>query len=277
MDLQEHLIKIFNRFSMRKDLVNRLIIDVNTHIFRDDVSEEERWNYYNRICKELKIKDKLIRSHGMKSDVASSKKIKGHNDESFFKNFGYQIQTGTKKTDLTLNGQSFASVKGGEKIQWGMHVINKLPENLKILFKDWISTYEKNFIYLENRIKYASIIIDTLSDKDKRYNLVNHFFRKNENIPFLIVKDVSDNIFYRINYEDLINVISENIKFYTTKNKVKIVSTININNKDEILFEIEPRTDKNNALLIHGQSKVIIKIIKHYNLDVKETYKQNTN
>jgi hypothetical protein len=275
--MQEHLIRIFNRFSLRGDLINRLVIDTETYIFRDDVSEENRWGYYIWVCKELKIKDRVVRSHGMDSKKASSKKVGGHNDESFFERYGYEVQLGTNKTDLINNGESFASVKGGVKIQWGMHVINKLPEKLIELFGDWISTYENNFVSLEGRKGFADTIIDTLSDKNERFYLLNYFLRKNENIPFLIVKDVNEKIYYRINYEDIINVLVDNIEFYTTKDKVKIVATINTGNKSEVVFEMEPRTDKNNALLMHGQSKVIINIIKNYNVDVKETYQQNAN
>jgi hypothetical protein len=47
--------------------------------------------------------------------------------------------------------------------------------------------------------------------------------------------------------------------------------------KSEVVFEFEPRTDKNNALLMHGQSKVIINVIKYYDINVEETYEQDTN
>jgi len=101
--------------------------------------------------------------------------------------------------------------------------------------------------------------------------------RKDENIPFLIVKDVSSGIYYRIKYDTLINILVDNIEFYTTKDKVKIVARINMGDKSEVVFEFEPRTDKNNALLMHGQSKVIINVIKYYNINVEETYEQDSN
>lgn len=276
-EMQEHLIKILNRFSMRTDLVNELFIDVDDYKFRSDLSEEDRWSYYISVCKGLKIKDRIIRFHGMKSNKASYKKVGGHIDEKFFEQFGLEIQKGTNKTDLKKDGNSFASVKGGVKIQWGMHVLNKLPLKLQELFGKWISTYENNFVSLIERKMFADLIINKLNDYNEKYYLVNYFFRKNENVPFLIVKDVTENIYYRVNYENLIKTLSDNIEFYTTKDKVKIVSKIKIRNKHSVLFEIEPRTDKNNAILMHGQSKQIINVIKFYNINVEEIYKQDTN
>lgn len=270
--MQQHLVKIFNRYSMRKDVINRLVVNINTFEFRDDVTEEGRWVYYNWVCKELKIKDRITRSHGMDSEKASSKKVGGHDEETFFERYGYVVQKGTNKTDLTYNGDPFASLKGGTKIQYGMHVLSKLPERLQELFRNWISTYENNFVSLEERKDFANIIINTLSNRDERYYFLNYYLRKNENIPFLIVKDVSNGIYYRIKYEDLINILVDNIEFYTTKEKVKIVARINMGDKSEIVFELEPRTDKNNALLMHGLSKVIINVIKYFNINVEETY-----
>jgi hypothetical protein len=213
----------------------------------------------------------------MDSELALSKKVGGHDEETFFERFGYVVQKGTNKTDLTLNGESFASLKGGTKIQYGMHVLSKLIQRVQDLFRDWISTFEDNFVSLEERREFANIIIDKLNDRDERYFLLNYFLRKDENIPFLIVKDVSDGIYYRIKYDTLINILVDNIEFYTTKDKVKIVARINMGDKSEVVFEFEPRTDKNNALLMHGQSKVIINVIKYFNINVEETYEQDPN
>jgi len=276
-EMQQHLIKIFNRYSMRKDVINRLVVNTDTYEFRDDVTEEGQWVYYNWVCKELKVKDRITRSHGMDSELALLKKVGGHDEETFFERFGYVVQKGTNKTDLTLNGESFASLKGGTKIQYGMHVLSKLIERVQDLFRDWISTFENNFVSLEERREFANIIIDKLNDRDERYFLLNYFLRKDENIPFLIVKDVSDGIYYRIKYDTLINILVDNIEFYTTKDKVKIVARINMGDKSEVVFEFEPRTDKNNALLMHGQSKVIINVIKYFNINVEETYEQDSN
>lgn len=276
-EMQQHLIKIFNRYSMRKDVINRLVVNTDTYEFRDDVIEESQWGYYNWVCKELKVKDRITRSHGMDSELALSKKVGGHDEETFFERFGYVVQKGTNKTDLTLNGDSFASLKCGVKIQYGLHVLNKLIQRVQDLFRDWISTFENNFVSLEERREYANIIIDKLNDRDERYFLLNYFLRKDENIPFLIVKDVSNGIYYRIKYDTLINILVDNIEFYTTKDKVKIVARINMGDKSEVVFEFEPRTDKNNALLMHGQSKVIINVIKYYNINVEETYEQDPN
>jgi hypothetical protein len=80
-------------------------------------------------------------------------------------------------------------------------------------------------------------------------------------------------MYYRISYDDLINVIVDNINFYTTKGTIKINTNIDLGEKKRrVLFEFEIRKDKKN-LLMHGTSEVIIKIIKKYKIDVKEIYK----
>jgi hypothetical protein len=275
-EMQKHLIGILSRFSMRKDLVHRLYVNLDTYEFRDDISEEDKWGYYIWVCKELKIKDRIMRSHGMNSEKASAKKIGGHNDETFFEQFGLEVQKGNNKTDLRLNGLPYASLKGGVKIQWGMHVINNLPKRFQNLFSKWISSYEKNSIYLEKRSEYAEEIVNLLDNKETRKDFINYYFRKEENIPFLIVKDVYEDIYYRIDYVDLINVLVDNLEFYITKGKVKINARIEIGEKQKrSFFDIEPRTDKDNTILMHGLSERVIKVIKYYKIDVKEIYKQN--
>jgi hypothetical protein len=68
-----------------------------------------------------------------------------------------------------------------------------------------------------------------------------------------------------------------NLEFYTTKDKVKINARIEIGEKEKrTFFDIEPRTDKDNTILMHGLSERVIKIIKYYKIDVKEIYKQNS-
>lgn len=274
--MQDHLVRILKKYNLRKGLVNKLVVNPMTFIFREDADEELRWSYYNSLCKELKIKDRIIRLHGMDSEKASTKKTDGHMMERFFEMFGCEVVPGQNKTDLIKDGNVFASVKGGKKIQWGMHVLSKLPERFQTLFGTYISSFEKNSVYFERRKEIANGILNHLDSRDSRFDLLNYFFRKNEEVPFLIVKDCDSGIYYRIKYIDLINVLCDNITFYTTKDKVKIVSQIKIGKKQKVLFEIETRSDKANALLMHGKSNVIIDIINNFKIDVEETYKQDS-
>lgn len=85
-EMQEHLIKILNRFSMRTDLVNELFIDVDEYTFRGDVSEDDMWSYYISVCKELKISNRVMRSPGIDSEAGKKMKIEGHLNEDLVKN-----------------------------------------------------------------------------------------------------------------------------------------------------------------------------------------------
>jgi len=276
VEMQNHLVQILKKYNLRRGLVNKLVVNPLTFIFRDDADEELRWSYYNSVCKELKIKNKIIRLHGMDSEKAATKKNDGHMMERFFEMFGCEVVPGVNKTDLIKDGNVFASVKGGKKIQWGMHVLNKLPERFQLLFGNYISSFEKNSVYYTIRRDIANSIISHLDNRDSRFDLLNYFFRKDEEVPYLIVKDCDSGIYYRIKYIDLINVLCDNISFYTTKDKVKIVSRILIKKKPISLFDIETRSDKGNALLMHGKSKVIIDIINNFKINVEETYQQNS-
>lgn len=275
IEMRTHLFHLLSSRPLSRYLLGTEI-DYHTYDFFTHIDEETMWNKYNWICKELKIKNRIIRSHGMDSKKASDKKIKGHNDETFFERYNLKVQKGNNKTDLRLNGKSYASLKGGVKIQWGMHVINKLPERFQKLFSKWISTYGKNSLYLKERTEYANEIVNLLSNKETRKDLINYYFRKDENVPFLIVKDVKNGIYYRIVYLDLINVLVNNLEFYITKDKVKINARIDIGEKQKrSFFDIEPRSDNNYPILMHGLSERVIKVIKYYNINVKETYKQD--
>lgn len=281
-NMESHLISIFKERSLRTDLVNIRIINPTTYKFLDNINEELAWDYYHWVCKELRIDNKVTRSHGMSSEQASGKKKFGHNEEKKFEISGKIVKKGTTKTDLVdEDGNSDASIKSGKKIQWGMHVMNRLPIRFQSLFQNWFSTYT-NESSLDNRRVYANQIINELNDKDKRYDLINWFFRGEENIPYLIVKNLKTGEYLKIGYDDLIRVLSDNISFRTSKEgkkpKIKIVADlpIGLGRKNTMsVFDIEPRTDKNNSLLMHGTSDVIINLISFYNINVKEIYNFN--
>ena len=80
-EMQQDLIRILNRYSMRRDLVNRLFVDVNSYEFRFDLSENDKWEYYIWVCKELGIRDRVMRSKGIDSDGGRKMKIEGHINE----------------------------------------------------------------------------------------------------------------------------------------------------------------------------------------------------
>jgi hypothetical protein len=272
IEMRTHLFHLLSNKPLSKYLLGTEI-DYNTYDFFPNIDEEAQWEKYIWISKELKVKNRVTRSHGMDSEKASDKKVGGHNEEFTFVKYGLEIKPGTNKTDLIHDGESFASLKGGIKIQWGMHIISNLPDDLQKLFHSWISTFEKNSLYYNKRVEYGNQIINQLDNKLLRRSLINYYFRKNEEVPFLIVKDVKTKTYYRICYNDLIDILVDNLEFYLTKDKVKIVGRMDVGEKKVlIIFEIEPRTDKDNAILMHGHSERIIKIINNYKIDVKETY-----
>jgi hypothetical protein len=54
--MEEHIIELLNKFSMRTDLHNDYIIDTETYKFRNDVAEEDKIWFYKFVCTELRIK-----------------------------------------------------------------------------------------------------------------------------------------------------------------------------------------------------------------------------
>ena len=137
-----------------------------------------------------------------------------------------------------------------------MHVLTNLSEKNQKLLSSWILSYENNFVSLNERERLADEIINNLNDKDIRYELFNDFFRMGENVNDLIVGDIKKNLFVRINYEDFINVLINNLIFHKTNKKVKIVGKmiIKLDSKNNMVnvVEIEPRRDKKNPILMHS-------------------------
>lgn len=275
IEMRQHLFHLLSNRPLSKYLIGT-IIDYTTYDFFPDIEVETQWEWYNWICKELKVKDRVVRTHGMDSVKASSKKNYGHDEEKRFETNGRKVKKGNGKTDLVdKDGNSYASIKAGKKIQWGMHVINALPERFQELFSPWICTFGKNYVSLDQRIKCADEIINKLNNKEFLYDLLNYYMRKEENVPYLIIKDLKEDEYLRVDYEEFINVMCDNITFYYTKKKVKISAKIKlfgdeIKRNTRTIFEIEPRSDKNSPILLHGTSKFAINMIKHYNIDVKE-------
>lgn len=268
--MQSHLSSILRRHSIRKDVVNTYMVDSKNFEFHHGISEENQWNYYHFVCKNLGIRDKMVRKHGMDSSKAFNKKTAGHIYEDIFGDMGFEVRRGNDKTDLMDEGLPYASLKSGVKIQWGLHTLHNLPQWVQDLFGGYVDCYgDGNY---GDRFDHAHKIIEQLKDKEFLYRLVNYIFTKGEGIPYLIVRDVKEDVFYRVSYDDFIRIIVENMEFYVTKDKGKIVSSIENGSRSKILFEVEVRSDKGNSLLIHGKSEAVLNVIKYYKINVKEKY-----
>jgi hypothetical protein len=85
-EMQKHIIEILKKSYLRSDLINDLYIDVDTFVFLPNISEEEMWDYYKWICKELKIKNRVMLSSGINSEDARKMKVDGHLNEELIKN-----------------------------------------------------------------------------------------------------------------------------------------------------------------------------------------------
>jgi len=273
--MEEHLNKLLSDNFLRQELINDILINPITFKFKDNINEEYKWVYYNWVCKELQVPDKIYRLHGMSSDVASMKKLNGHKYEEYFEKFGLTVQKGTLKNDLLFNGKEYASLKSGTKIQWGMHIITNLPKEHKNVFYKWTCSFNENSVYFKNRTTLTKEIIEKLSNKNYLYSLINYFFRKEENIPYFIILNHKENIFYRVKYDTLINTIVDNTTFRYTKLKKNIVGSINLYDETKPIFKFELRKDKNQSILLHGTSKSIIELIKYYKIPIEQVYENN--
>lgn len=82
-EMQDHLIEIFNEYSIRVDLINKYIIDDKLFTFLEDdgLTENDKWEYYIWVCKQLKINKRVMRSPGIDSDGGRKMKIEGHLNE----------------------------------------------------------------------------------------------------------------------------------------------------------------------------------------------------
>mgnify|MGYP000915877902 CR=1 FL=1 len=74
-----------------------------------------------------KIKERMMRSHGMDNKKASAKKIKGHNYETFFERFNLMVQKGNNKINTIPILRDAMRIGGTESFNTNLVKGNALP------------------------------------------------------------------------------------------------------------------------------------------------------
>lgn len=56
-EIQNNLIEIFKNFNLRTDVINTFFVDRYTYKFKDNVSDEQKVDYYRWVCKHKFVRD----------------------------------------------------------------------------------------------------------------------------------------------------------------------------------------------------------------------------
>jgi hypothetical protein len=210
-DMQKHLIVILNRFSMRKDLVNKLFVDLETYEFRDDVNLNERWNYYIWVCKELKIKDRIMRSSGIDSDGGRKMKLEGHLNEELV---GYDI---LKNSDTNVFNNI---LRKGEKI---LDVVCDGIKSKKVnsIIEDKKTTSKSDINLITNKRK-INISVKKSDSGQVHINKVNSFIVGYEKIYSPIPTIVKDSLLFLFSgHSDTLSILENPIYYNELTSKLE--------------------------------------------------------
>ena len=211
--------------------------------------------------------------HGMTSEMASHKKIKGHAREKMRKIMlgeGAEIIEGNGKSDIKKKDGKTESVKGGKKTQWALYGLLRMV-NDDLFGKEELSAIERwvNFIpekeeYFKNKSLYSNNpnAIDVYNVfKDNPIKLVDYFCGVNL-VDYLVILDERTNEWLEFTMNEFSKKIKQNIKriYFTSGGKIVIAG----GPKDVILFEMELRKGENShkRILFHSKLHTIIDCIK---------------
>jgi hypothetical protein len=278
--MELHLNKILCS-TLRRDIVNPLIWNEISYKFNDGFEFEQYHFFYKKVCKELGFMPEVQLPNGMNSFKASYVKRKGHEREDFFKLHGMNVVSGRGKTDLSINGVGHASLKAGDsKIQYGLHVIDSLPIEMKEIMWDWQNVaFEEGYSF--QRESSAKSIQTYLQTTTKLVEFLNWWLRGDEEVPYLIFREINEekDTYKKVDYKSLIEELSKklvvDLSYSLEKgrgNKIVFKADLKSKSKKLVTFmELEYRKGTK-SILLHGKIDNLRKFIYVYNVPIIQTY-----
>jgi hypothetical protein len=208
-EMQEDLIEILNKYQINSsDLINKYIINPDTFIFLDnnELSENDKWDYYIWVCKQLKIKiRRVMRSSGIDSDGGRKMKVEGHQNEILVADEILNNLTTTKFKNILNNDEVVLEVicdgikskkvdsiietkkttpKNDVKVKTNQRIINlsvKKSEGGQVHInevKPFIDKYEKIYSPIPNIVKDGLLFL--FSGHNDIKSILNNPFYQNE-------------------------------------------------------------------------------------------------
>lgn len=280
IQMESHLNKIF-RCTIRRDVLNPLVWNAISYKFNEGFEFEQYHFFYKKVCKELGFIPEVQLPNGMNSVRASYVKKKGHEREDFFKLHGMDVVSGRGKTDLSVNGVNYASLKAGDStIQYGLHVIDSLPSEIKEILQNWKNSAFQEGLSFQREVS-AKSIQNYLQTKSKLKKFLNWWLRGEEEVPYLIFREVDGDtdIYKQVNYELLLEKLVENLVVdlsYSHKKGFgnKVVFKVDLKSKLKkrvTLMELEFRKSTG-SILLHGEIDKLRKFIYVYEVPIIQTY-----
>jgi len=250
--MQSHLIIILNEHRLFERA--KYTIDPKTCVFHNDIDNETKWGYYNFVCKELKIKNKICRSHGIDSDGGRKMKFDGHQNEILIKdeikdNFNiYYLKP------ILNDGEEIVNVisdgKNSKKVSSVLNKKTTSKTDLKIVL---------------NTTKQIKLSIKKSKNGQVHLNKVSGFINGYEKIYSEIPKNVKDGLLLLFSgHKDIKNILNAQKGISKVESDHQILSTqtlkqynpqifdelftwisINIGNIVDIVFKTGWASDKN--------------------------------
>jgi hypothetical protein len=206
-EMQSHLIEILKNFYLRSDLINDLIIDPNSFIFLSEISEEEIWSYYIWICKELKIKDRVMLSSGINSEDARKMKINGHKNEELIKYDILKDSNNSSIKKILYKDEKIIDVLGGG--------INEKKVDSILGDK---TTPKSDLMLILNTNRFINLSLKKSINGQVHLNKVKRFIIGYEKMYGNIPNNVTEGLLFLFSGHQKINDILNDIR-YINKNK----------------------------------------------------------
>lgn len=208
--------------------------------------------------------------HGMTSQEAREKKIRGHENENLVALLENGVVIpGQGKGDVITN-EGILSCKQGKKTQWALYCLETMltgpwSKEQKICISDYVNFLPDSVDeFLQNRDSYrnnpfAEILLNQFNNKVM--DLIK-FFCGEGKIDIFHLTDRRDGKVYKIPSKVFFKKISESIKkVYITKGGKLVISG---GEKNLILFELEMRKGTNHKkILFHSPLSRVIDIVKN--------------
>lgn len=239
--------------------------------------------YYKKFTKRFGEKSRIGSSHAMTTERASQVNREGHDLEQILaEEYGLSVTSNNYlKTDTLKDGKPYASIKKGSRTQWGLHVLNSIPDSIALLLGEWLNSHVQENCPSYLLEAHARIAVNLLSNLQNKRDFYEWWLTKNEETKFMIIWEDKMPSPIQIKTSDFITTLVNHTEVgmsYSNKNGFgnKIIFKSEIPNKGKSkklrkinIMEFEYRKDKG-AFLLVSTLENIVRFIYHYNINLVE-------
>lgn len=278
--INKHLKELLTSNGQKLNQIDMMFWDASFKAQSNDGDSEALISFYKKVCKKFKVKvNPLLRKgHAMTSEKGSNVKKDGHAFENFFAaQHGLEVnKNNSLKADLLKNKKPYASLKTGDRTQWGLHVKNSIPDSILKDLGLWVDFHISKDKNSSNLADSARQVMLKMQDLETKRCFFNWWLTKNENIPFLIIQYNKGKLSIQVSMYEFLEKLVNNTEIsisHSKKNgfgnkitfKTELPSGKNKKLRKITIMEFEFRKDKKAFLLVSTLENVV-RFIYHYNI-----------